>query len=952
MPARLPAQGRLVAREVTEPDDAFIIANALTKADTVARAILSFCRLTKKDEKRILQALVYFTTKLQEAKASSNLDHVRIEDIVDLLREAEKLGEPMLGEIVSLAVLQERVNGPLLLQKVAIESLGCTLASLINFHPQLVARGDFAWLLDVETIDYPTSELLQMVQESVRAGPWYSDDDNNDSFDLEDAQVNTEFHQENCVHRGGIASNQLHGLVDKPPEVSKDARSHEEIRCRLSGYCGLAGILPHWETRGQPAVRRRGNTTISILMYQESLALGKQHSSLHPASTSLSENDTNTFDPDISRMPLSPSSTSWTEIEDPFRLTEAQTKQIHLLHNAMTRFCIAANFLQCNKYCCNAFTLVVSRAELDSQIPGVDMVRIKFQSLEDFRQSVLVLWIQIADKFSKINLADLKTCSSIGQKILSIFGHSQDTSEILSGRTQGLLSVDYHLHVCSLATQLLGLGLVSYTQGHKGPLSSPFDHDLTEIELLGTGDDRMFIKASLRELTCLGEMVGGPIFVFHLVCSSRNFAISIISPDLAVDFRCRGVDLIDTWGPGIFVSKAGAPYGSQLHAIEIGGGVIQPVRSDSLNYDPTKPLFHWSSQLNSYNEMRSYPTFSSWDEIQIGAISIRSSCPLESEKCRKSSQQLLCNLGTQASYWELAERQVTFQAGYYTVLQVGNMYVRKLGRTVKQQIIEQWSLLPNLRQLAVPWGLQISLCTGIAKRASLRKIIEDSMFAHVDTLKYEQWHKMLPGARVAFQGSMDLKAYIEGLSSDEKCCLVAIIGYILELLKPTGVDRKGEQFSILWPDALSTSYGVKIPCNEKNAWTRILQDSESCATFAAVTSTCFEGHNHTCRDMVAPKWQDCNGFLSTAVCHDLTAAERAKTHNPFKWLKDDQRYWVGKVGGNFWVIARRSKDGDMHLLVKCNRFPKILSQKLVGRDVIRERPDVSFNAEDVLVLGE
>lgn len=904
-----------------------------------------------------------FTTRLRRAKATSNIGHIRIEDSVDLLREAEKLGNgSTLKRIVSLVVLQGRVNGPLLLENVAIESLGRVLECLITCHFQLVAQGDFAWLLDVQMEGQPPSAVPNLVQESVRAGTWSSADDrdkipNPNNPEIYPVPLKTEFHQKNCVHRGGTASSQLRDLIDKPQEIRKDACKQEEMCCRIFWYCGLAGILPHWESEGHTAIRRQSKTTISILMDKGpvgTLVLRNPELPLHQAYTSLSENGTNTIDSDLSKPPASPSSTFWTETEGSYHLTEAQTKQIHLLHHAIARFCIAADFLQSNDYCCNAFTLIVSRERLDPQLPGVDMVRITFQSLQDFRQAMFALWTQTADKPSKVRLEDLKTCSSIGHKILSVFTHSQDTSEIFSGPINGQSSVDCHLHVCSLATQLLGLGLVSYTRGHKGPLSSPFfNHDLTGIKLLGTGNDTTSIKVSLRELTCLGEMVGGPVFVFHLVSASATSAASQITPDLAVDFRCRGVDLIDTWGPGLFVSRAGAPYGSQLHAIEIGGGVIKPVRSDTLDHDLTKPLYHWFSQFNSYNDMRRLPTFSSWDEIQIGAMNIQSACPLDSEKCRKGSQQFLCNLGTQANYWELAERQVAFQAGYYTVLQVGNVYARKLGRTVKQQLIEKWSLSPSLHLLAVPWGLQISLCTGIAERVSLRKLIEDSMFAHVDTLKYEQWHRMLPGARAAFQGSIDLKAYIEGLSSDEKICLIAIITYILELLKHTGVDRKGEYLSILWPDALSTSYGVKIQCNEKNAWTRILQDSESSATFAAVTATCFEGHDRACRKLVAPPWQDYGGFLSTAVCRDFTA-ERATAYSPsmLLHLEDGQRYWIGKVGGDFWVMVRKSKDGDMHLFVKGNRFPKVLSQKLVGRNVIRERPDVTFEAEDALVLGE
>ena len=943
--------------------DAWVIADALTETEALTREISSYSRQENKDERRLLQALGYFATRLQEAEAMSKIEHVRIEDSVDLLREAENLDNgDTLKRIVCLVILHWKINGPLLLEKVAIESLGCVLECLIEYHFRLVARDDFAWLLDVQMVGQPPLALPKLVQESVRTGTWSSTDDGDESTNPEEVEtypvpLETDFHQENCVHRGVTASNQLQGLIDKPQEIGKDACNQEEMRFRVFQYCGLAGILPQWESGGHTTIRRQSKTAISILMSKgsvDTVALKEPESRLHQAYTSLTENDTITFDSGLPKPPQSHSSISWTKTTGLFHVTEAQTKQIYLLHHAISRFCTAVAFLQSKQYCCNAFTLIVSREGLAPQLPVVDMVSIMFQSLQDFRQSIFALWTQTADDSSKIRLEDLKVCSSIGQNILSVFTHSRDLSSIFNIPTYGQGSVDCHLHVCSLATQLLGLGIVFYSQGHKGPLSSPFlDHDLTGIELLGTGQDGISIKASLRELTCLGEMVGGPVFVFHLVSGSIASAASQSTPGVAVDFRCQGVDLIDTWGPGLFISKAGAPYGSQLHAIEIGGGVIKPVRSGSINQDSTTPLFHWGSRLESYNEIRSLSTFSSGDEIQIGAIKINPACPLDSEKCRNISGSLLCNLGTQANYWELAERQVAFQAGYYTILQVGNIYARKLGRTVKQQVIEQWSLLPNLRMLVVPWGLQVSLCTGIAKRVSLRKLIEDSMFAHVDTLKYEQWHKMLPGARAAFQGSIDLKAYIEGLSNDEKICLIAIIGYILDLLKNTGVDRQGGYLSILWPDALSTSYGIKVQCNEKNAWTRILQDSESSATFAAVTSTCFEGHDRTCRNMVTPPWQDYGGFLSTAVCHDHTA-QRAmvNTSSNLLHLKEGQQYWVGKIGGDFWVIVREAKDYERRLSVKCNRFPKMVSQKLVGRNVIRERPDVNFEAEDVIVLRE
>ena len=935
---------------------------------TLTREIIARSGLEHWDARRLLDVLGHLNVKLKEAE-----DFLDIEDFVDVLREANNLEDSrLLSQLVDLAVsvLDYMNKGPLLLERVTVESLDNILKSLIVDHFDFVAQRKFVWLHDLQVIGYTAPEMLKMVQKSVRAGPWLSEGDSEKRSDPEGIDWNlldteylvTECHQPNCVHKGGIVNDQLGGLTATSQKANKDACNHEQMRRIVLDYCGLAGVSP-WNTGKSQAGRinfHHSDTTVSIYMSEELVGRPRDTMARNEDPQRRPQAPVSIFESSMdlrSRDPLNPerSATSITqnETKDLCQLTDVQTKQIDFLKDAMTRFCKAAAALQDHEYCCNVFTLLVSRSAPDSQFRGVDMVSIAFQTLEDFRQSLSALRPQTLGGFSRVWTRDLTACSTIGERILSIFVVSSKVSDTLHGPVQSQLSVDYHLHFCALATQLVGLGLVFYTQGHLGPLSCPSSsHDLTDFELLGTGDERLSIKADLHELTCLGEMIGGSVFVFQVVLAMTASSASQTLPNAPVDFRGRGVDLVETWGPGLFISEAGAPYGCRLYAIEIGGGVIRPVRSGSTNHNPTRPMFHWSSQYDSYNEMRTLQMFDAWDEIQIGAVKIRSACPLDPEKCRKMSQTFLCNLGTRKDYWELAERQVAFQTGYYTVIQVGNLYARKLGKTVKQQLVEQWSLLPNLRMLAVPWGLQISLCTGIAKRVSLRKLIEDSMFAHVDTLKYDQWHKILPNARAAFQGSICLKSWIEMLSSDEKICLIAIVSCILDLLQQTGVDRKAGYLSVLWPDASSSSYGVRIPCNDENSWTRILQDSESCATFATVTFTCFEGPNHECRNMVAPKWQYRGGLLSTAVCRDLTMERATADDSSQLQLEDGQRYWVGKVSGDCWVVVRKVKDDDVCLIVRSNRFPKVLSQNFWRSNVLRERPDVSFEAEDVLVLGD
>ena len=944
------------------------IAQTLAKTDLLIKEIMSYSTPKRWEAARLLEPLEDLKTNLEKTKVS-DIETECIEDIVDLLGEANDLGNgKTLDQVVELAVLFIQKNEFLhyqLLDAIITGRLDNVFETLLVSHLNFVGQGEFLWLLDIQMVDYTASEVLDLIEKSVKADPWLLEDDSNQRSgpdEIYTEQLDTEYHQPNCVHKGGVENHQLHSLIAEPQKVSENAYSHEQMRRRVFAYCGLAGISSNWRTgRSQTgrATFHQSNTRVSICMSKEFLeksgdisVSNGEHLRRRQTDFSLPESSVSTQKRDPIQPPHSTPSILPTKPEDLGPLTDAQADQIELLIDAITRFCKAAAFLQMSQYCCNSFTLIISRGTSSSQSRSVNMVCIAFQTLVSFRLALSNLQAR-NPRITPARLnEDLEKCSTIGEEILSIFLVSQEDSETRHGRVLSQMPVDYHLHICSLATQFLGLGLVFYTQGHLGPLSTPsLTYDLTDIELLGSGNEKPTISASLRQLTCLGPMVGGPVFVFGLVATNDSSMAHQSSPDKAVDFRSRGVDLTDTWGPGLLISEAGTPYGRRLHAIEIGGGVVRPVHSEATDHDPLIHLYHWSSQYDSYDEMRILPTFSLWDEIEIGAININSACPLDPEKCRKDSQHFLYNLGTRRDYWQLAERQIAFQAGYYTVFQVGNVYTRKLGKTIKQQIIEQWSLFPNLRMLVVPWGLQVSLCTGIAKRVSLRKLIEDSMFIYVDTLKYEQWHEMLPSARAAFQGSTDLESWIKGLSNDEKICLIAVIGHILELLKNTGVDHKGEYLSILWPDASFSSYGVKIKCNDMNAWTRILHDSESCATFATVTSTCLEGHNHACRKMVAPSWRNCGGLLSTAICRDLTTGRVTEDTSSRLQLEDGQRYWIGKVSGDYWVVVRKTKGGDVHLIVKCNRFPKVLSQTFWKSNVIREMPDVNFEAIDVLVLG-
>src|SRR5204862_85751 len=139
----------------------------------------------------------------------------------------------------------------------------------------------------------------------------------------------------------------------------------------------------------------------------------------------------------------------------------------------------------------------------------------------------------------------------------------------------------------------------------------------------------------------------------------------------------------------------------------------------------------------NYPKVGSLSTFSK--KLIIGAITTQVSCPLDSAKCRKTSEPYLDHLGTQEDCWRLAERQVLLQDGQYVRLQVGNVYSKMKGHSLKDAVLDMWTKMPDFRILLHPWGLQVSLCTGVARRVPLRTLIEEPMLSYIDSLSLTDW---------------------------------------------------------------------------------------------------------------------------------------------------------------------------------------------------------------------
>jgi hypothetical protein len=525
-----------------------------------------------------------------------------------------------------------------------------------------------------------------------------------------------------------------------------------------------------------------------------------------------------------------------------------------------------------------------------------------------------------------------------------------------------------NLNSCSLTNQILGVSILSYAEAHTGEFWPSFlNQQLKRILLDGCAVHpypKLRAEFSNRKLACMSEPVGGDVFVLQFLTgfesrgsvregSPRWLRLRGLSEDNGAILIASTEDIIDSWGPGVLLSAPHSPYGQNIKAVMIGGGIIaQNVRSDKShsidNMLDRSATHHWG-QLNEAPENDN--TFSIRQPLRIGAIVAQQSCPLNLEKSRQASEPFMNNLGTEDDYWRLAERQAMLQGGQYIGLQVGHVYNKVKGRPLKMAILDRWRMMPDFRILLQPWGLQVSVCTGVARRVPLKDLIEEPMFSYIDGLCMADWHSIKDDVQMAFKAdSSDFLSWTGSLQGAQKECLIKVVTFFLELLKDTGLHREGQHLRILWPHETSLFYAISLKCDKSNLWARVLKDTPSCATFAVVTGTCLEAPSHKCKRNSSAIWTCQGALLSTAVSRVLVPGTFSESGTAQWELKNGQQCWIEKAGGDIWVYTTKEPNSDTQLRVKINRFPKGLS---IFRDwqVLRERQDAAFEAEEVVVFG-
>ncbi|KAH7327778.1 hypothetical protein B0I35DRAFT_1044 [Stachybotrys elegans] len=825
------------------------------------------------------------------------------------------------------------------------------LSLFIEYRLAEAITGKYQWIEGLIQMDYTYDEVAELLYQAVHDSPWiYFEPDQSILSDTH--KTETGFHLEGCAHSLLPEEEDLEP-ISGPGTDLKPTEEDESVTLRfIEELCGLGGVVP---------ISRNKADWEGKIIYHEN-----DHSQ---AMISYPANPTVDASLDV--------------IVDMF----------DRIGGIAGRLLAAGGYYQKAGYCCNSFTILA----LDHSIGAatneqIELIRIEFSMLEKIRDHCLTIgdlarpsrlsasglrWVELTCALGKL----LAISDSILRRVIYkdaarerlsedayIIFKSVSLPKVTSISKSHIMDI---LGLACLALQTLCLGFLFYTRVHAAGVRPFFiDRTIREFKLLGL--DRQMLRpnspfsglaitAKEYRLSCLDEMTRGPVMAFCLGGDQGESAVG-----RRFDVMSNIHDILDTWGPGALLYSPGPspePVG-----LMIGGGFICPYSSGQEN------MYHWSRGAMI---PPCAPPLDAKSVIVVGALVQQNlSCANQNNEgaCWKACSNSMTEVGTFKDFWEPSERQVGLQFGSDPVAFVVQVIMAKQrGRTAKarpRQYIEQ-HLICFLDRF---WGVRVSYCTGIAQRVLLRQLIGDlfPVFAQLHRSKSDQqaWytlredpHNIVHRLTQRYDqsnhvsGGEAIASWLGGLEKELSDFAYRVIAQIIDTLRDTGMSPDGSFFHVAWPYYPTVTHGFRVPVKEGGSkWLLVLEDSDSCITFAYMTKDCLEAGEIKCRGQHAT-WSHEMPLIETAVICPAV---------PQQWtLQPQETYFFLKLN-NSLVHFRAEQCTLSHgqvgmVLVRIRSldlgaFQGIISNRIrvdqKNKRLIRERLLYSQQAEFVSILSK
>ncbi|KAJ4303651.1 hypothetical protein N0V90_002552 [Kalmusia sp. IMI 367209] len=840
----------------------------------------------------------------------------RIEEVIEDIPETSSISS---GDSGPEDLIEGSVNGPAKPSKIRKQEEDVVLKHRHSGVLQRLSEHDFdrvahkaySWLHELDDVGYSRSDIAKLLLEEANDAPWIY-----------------------FTPRDGL-----------PPDLGK-----QQPKSLPENSEGMVPHSPPWQSKRHDVE----------MMIQQLCGLG----GIAPISRSLEDwNGEVTFQKEYSVSLISYASSSKRE-EYPGSVLLFRLKRV------LTNFCEATEVLRKAQLCFDHFTIVrADTSSADSQITGpgrVELLRIDIAQAIALRNEVDQLLFS-----SGVDTLDLSKTRDIAAKILQPL--------IPSGLElpMELITASDILHLCCLTAQFLCFGLVSFCQGHVGALEL-FFVNRPQIQSILLGSHVLngkkwhrtpHIQVGLSNFTCLSQMTGGPLLTFSM--SKGWFELSIYDaiPELGLDnfssqllggdltevpnnekehhLEAIADDIVYTWGPGHFITSDSDR--SMLRAIHVGGGVIYLK-------DQSSSEFHWEEGCGPENNLQAI--FPRRSKLIVGALVIENPNPCTSWQCRRNGKNLVY-LGVESPRWEPYQRQFGAQVGPDNAAFQGNQMWQKIPPIFLKQYQLDQEEIELLDFMGCYVGVQVSCCTGVARRVSLQKLLSELLPIFYQTYSTQiSWHDWKNKYEImSGLNGQDFCGWLHRLSCqfpEARADLMRTISRILNILKPTGLSRDQTYLLIAWPWEQDFHRGLKVSCKDERFWAQILADSKQSVTFAYMTRECLLLDGTQCQPL-SGEWR-LTTCLATAVTRYRDELEQGTDLGTLA-LQDGKIYhiWNAKL----WIRLRVEEAArGTRLIASRSLIPSYMIKRLMYGDhwrrdfLIRERHHPTDDAREVVILTE
>jgi hypothetical protein len=251
-------------------------------------------------------------------------------------------------------------------------------------------------------------------------------------------------------------------------------------------------------------------------------------------------------------------------------------------------------------------------------------------------------------------------------------------------------------------------------------------------------------------------------------------------------------DIVYTWGPGQLIPFEGDEL--LLKAVLVGGGIIYPK-------DEVVNEFHWEPEPGPGALPRR--PFHRQSSLIVGASVMENPTQCTFPWQRWRSRCRLSYLGVEAEQWHPNQRQLGLQVGPdHAALQAIQVWTKIPARLLKQyQLQQERNELMNF--LGCYMGVQVSCCTGVARRVSLRRMLVDLLpkycltyLAQADWDAQNNQYGIIRGLE-----RTDVGGWLSALrrqSAETYEHLLRDVYRNLEILEPTDLSRDQTYVQIAW----------------------------------------------------------------------------------------------------------------------------------------------------------